>query len=80
VPGLKFLLRATGGNAGGGGVGGGVEVPVTFKVALAGEVFVITPPAPMDVNASEGSVLIRLPGMVAVTSTATVHDPGVIPD
>ena len=62
-------------------MGGGVEVPVTFKVALAGEVFVITtPPAPMDVKESDGSVLMRLPGMVAVTSIATVHDPGVIPD
>ena len=61
-------------------MGGVVEVPVTFKVALAGEVFVIMLPTPMDVNASDGSVLMRFPGVVDVTSIATVHDPGVMPD
>jgi hypothetical protein len=49
----------------------------TRKVALAGVVFVMVPPSPEEVNAPAGIVLIRFPGVVEVTSTDTVHEPGV---
>lgn len=51
----------------------------TFKVALAGLVLVIIVPAPVEVSAPAGMVLIRFPAVVAVTLIETVHDPGVIP-
>jgi|SRR5687767_9475815 hypothetical protein len=57
----------------------GLRVPATFKVALAGLVFVIVVPSPVEVNAPAGMVLIRFPGVVEVTLIETVHDPGVIP-
>ena len=52
---------------------------LTFKVALAGVVFVIEFPAPVELSAPAGIVLIRFPGVVEVTSTAIVQDPGVVP-
>ena len=58
----------------------GGRTPTTFKVALAGDVLVMVSPSPVEVNAPAGSMLIRFPGVFDVTSTATVHDPGVIPD
>jgi hypothetical protein len=67
VPGLKLLLME------------GTGLPATFKVALAGLVLVILEPAPVEVNAPAGMVLIRFPAVVAVTLIETVHDPGVIP-
>ena len=54
-------------------------MPLTCKVALAGVVLLIVSPPPMDVNAPTGIVLIRFPGVDDVTSTATVHEPGVDP-
>jgi len=38
----------------------------------------LTPP-PVEVNSPAGIVLIRFPGVVDVTSIATVHEPGVVP-
>jgi hypothetical protein len=55
-------------------------VPLTFNVALAGLVLEIVTPAPMEINAPAGIVLIRFPLVVEVTLTETVHEPGVIPD
>jgi hypothetical protein len=57
----------------------GVPVPVTFRVALAGLVLLIVVPPPEAVNAPTGIVLIQFPGVVEVTLTDTVHDPGVDP-
>ena len=67
VPGLKLLLIE------------GIGLPATFKVALAGLVFVMLIPSPVEVNAPAGIVLIRFPAVVEVTMSETVHDPGVIP-
>src|SRR5512144_1971041 len=67
VPGLKLLLMA------------GIGLPATFRVALAGLVFVMLEPSPVEVNAPAGMVLIRFPAVVEVTLIETVHDPGVIP-
>src|SRR5215207_4446760 len=49
------------------------------SVALAGVVLVILPPSPEEANAPAGIVLIRLPGVVDVTSIDTVHEPGTGP-
>ena len=57
---------------------GGCILP-TCNVALAGVVLVIVPPLPVEVNAPAGIVLIRFPDVVEVTSTETVHEPGVVP-
>ena len=54
-------------------------MPVTFKVALAGVVLLIVVPPPVEDNSPAGIVLMRLPGVVEVTSIDTVHDPGVAP-
>lgn len=51
----------------------------TCKVALAGVVLLILPVSPVEVSAPAGIVLIRFPGVVEVTSTDTVHEPGVTP-
>lgn len=67
VAGLKLLLTDGG------------KVPVTFKVALAGVVFVILEPAPVEDNALAGMVLMRFPKVIEVTLMDTVHDPGVFP-
>lgn len=67
VPGLKLLLME------------GTGLAATFKVALAGLVLVTVEPAPVEVNAPAGRVLIRFPAVVEVTLSETVHDPGVIP-
>ena len=58
----------------------GAPVAVTFKVALAGLVLLMEVPPPVELNAPMGIVLILVPGAVEVTSTDTVHDPGVDPD
>jgi len=63
------LLRTEGGNT-----------PPTFRVALAEEVLLIVAPPPVEVNAFSGIVLIRFPGVIDVTSIATVQDPGMTPD
>jgi len=55
-------------------------IPVTFKVALAGVVFEMFTPPPVEVNAPAGIVLIRFPVVVEVTLIDTVHAPGVTPD
>ena len=55
----------------------GDRMMFTRKVALAGVVLVIVPPAPEEVSAPAGIVLIRFPGVVEVTSTDTLHEPGV---
>jgi hypothetical protein len=57
----------------------GDRMPPTRKVALAGVVLVMAPPSLEEVNAPAGIVLIRFPGVVEVTSTDTVHEPGVDP-
>ena len=67
VLGLKLLLTEGG------------RVPVTFKVALAGVVFVTFAPAPVEDNALVGMVLMRFPEVVEVTLIDTVHEPGVVP-
>ena len=67
MAGLKLLLTD------------GTGIPATFKVALAGLVFVMIVPSPVEVNAPAGMVLIRFPAVVEVTLMETVHDPGVIP-
>lgn len=53
----------------------------TRRVALAGVVFVtvIAPLGSVEVNPPAGIVLMRLPGVVEVTSMDTVHDPGDTP-
>jgi hypothetical protein len=67
--GLKLLLTE------------GAPVPLTFKVALAGVVLVMfMPPGPLAFNLPAGIVLIQFPGVVEVTLTDTVQDPGVVPD
>lgn len=53
--------------------------PTTVSVALAGVVFVIETPPPVELNALAGIVLIRLPMVVEVTLIPTVHSPGVMP-
>jgi len=53
--------------------------PMTVSVALAGVVFVMETPPPVELNALAGIVLIKLPTVVEVTSIPTVHSPGVIP-
>ena len=55
----------------------GARMTLTCNVALAGVVLVIVPPAPEEVSAPAGIVLIRFPDVVEVTSTETVHEPGV---
>ena len=40
---------------------------------------VIFTPPPVELNAPAGIVLMRFPGVVDVTSIATVHEPGVVP-
>ena len=67
VVGAKLLLRE------------GACTVLTFNVALAGVVFVIRFPAPVEPSAPAGIVLMRFPGVVEVTSTETVQDPGVVP-
>ena len=57
----------------------GARLPPTCKVALAGLVFVMSVPSPVEVHALVGMVLIRFPGVLEVTLTETVHDPGVGP-
>lgn len=52
--------------------------PTTVSVALAGVVFVIDTPPPVELSALAGIVLIRLPMVVEVTLIPTVHSPGVI--
>lgn len=54
----------------------------TRRVALAGVVLVIliNPVGSVEDNPPAGIVLMRLPGVVEVTSIATVHEPGVTPD
>ena len=68
VLGLKLLLTE------------GAAIPVTFRVALAGLVLLMVVPPPVELRAPTGIVLIKLPGVVEVTLTDTVHDPGVDPD
>jgi len=68
VLGLKLLLTE------------GTPVAVTFRVALAGLVLLMDVPPPVELKAPIGMVLILAPGVVAVTLTDTVHDPGVDPD
>lgn len=58
-------------------VGAGTET--TFNVALAGVVFVIFVPPPVELKAPAGIVLMKFPEALAVTSIDTVHEPGVIP-
>jgi hypothetical protein len=80
VLGLNRLLSATGGRVGGGGVGEGGCVPVTFNVALAGLVLVIVVPPPVAESSRAGIVLIRFsPAAVEVTLMVTEHRPGVAP-
>jgi len=57
----------------------GDATPTTVTVALAGVVFVIETPPPVELSASGGMVLIRFPRVVEVTSIPTVHSPGVAP-
>lgn len=57
----------------------GAWMILTRKVALAGVVLVIGPALPLEVSAPAGIVLIRFPCVVEVTSSDTVHDPGVTP-
>jgi hypothetical protein len=68
VPGLKLLVML------------GAGLPETFNVALAGVVFVMLTPPPVELNAPAGMVLMRLPVVVAVILIDTVHEPGVGPD
>lgn len=69
VVGLKFLFND------------GASTVLTLKVALAGVTFVMVsaPPLAVAVNAPTGMLLTRLPGMVDVTSTETVHEPCTAP-
>lgn len=57
----------------------GASTTSTWRVALAGVVFVTGPWLPVDDSAPVGSVLIKLPGVNDVTSTETVHEPGSAP-
>ena len=67
VPGVKLLVTEGG------------KVPLTFRVALAGVVFVIFVPPPVELNEPAGMVLIRFPVVDDVTLIETVQDPGVDP-
>jgi hypothetical protein len=58
----------------------GTPAAVTFRVALAGLVLLIDVPPPVELKAPTGIVLILVPGVVDVTLTETVQDPGVEPD
>ena len=51
----------------------------TLRVALAGVVFDVNCPLPVAVKPPAGMVLIRLPGVVEVTSIVTVQEPFVTP-
>jgi hypothetical protein len=66
--GLKLLLTE------------GAPAAVTFNVALAGLVLLMLLPAPVELRAPTGMVLILVPAVAEVTLTETVHDPGVDPD
>lgn len=55
----------------------GARTISTCRVALAGVLLVTGPNSPDEVNEFAGIVLIRLPGVVEVTSIDTVHEPGV---
>ena len=57
----------------------GDRMMLTRKVVLAGVLLVIVSPPPEEVSAPAGIVLIRFPGVVEVTSTDTLHAPGVTP-
>ena len=57
----------------------GEFTPIMVSVALAGVVFVIEFPPPVELKLLAGIVLIRLPRVVEVTSIPTVHSPGVLP-
>jgi hypothetical protein len=57
----------------------GDAIPTVVTVALAGVVFVIENPPPVELNALAGMVLIKFPSVVEVTSIPTVHSPGVAP-
>jgi len=57
----------------------GDRMMLTRNVALAGVLLLIVSPPPEDVSAPAGIVLIRFPGVVEVTSTDTLHEPGVTP-
>lgn len=57
----------------------GEFTPITINVALAGVVFVIEFPPPVELKLLGGIVLIRLPTVVEVTSIPTVQSPGVLP-
>jgi hypothetical protein len=57
----------------------GPRITLTCNVALAGEVLVIVTPPPVDCRAPAGIVLIRFQALVDVTSTETVHEPGIGP-
>ena len=65
---LKLLLREGGSTA------------ATWSVALAGSSLVIGTMVPLsspdEVNSLAGMVLIKFPGVVEVTATVTVQDPG----
>jgi len=68
VLGLKLLLTE------------GTPAAETFRVALAGLVLLIVVPPPVELRAPIGIVLIKFPGVVEVTLTDTVQEPGVDPD
>jgi hypothetical protein len=67
VLGLKLLLTPGG------------KLPFTFNVALAGVVFVIAIPAPVEDSPPAGIVLMKFRAITELTLTETVHDPGVVP-
>lgn len=58
----------------------GAKTVLTVKVALAGVELVMEPPLPEPLKVPAGIVFTRLPGVVEVTSTDTVQEPGVLPD
>jgi len=57
----------------------GVATSTTVTVALAGVVFVIETPPPVELSVLAGIVLIKFPRVVEVTSIPTVHSPGIAP-
>jgi hypothetical protein len=57
----------------------GDATPTAVTVALAGVVFVIVTPPPVELNALAGMVLIKFPRVFEVTLIPTVHSPGVAP-
>lgn len=65
--GLKLLLTE------------GAPGATTVSVALAGVVFVMVVPPPVEFRAFAGMLLTRMPGVVDVTLIDTVHEPGVLP-